>query len=156
MSIELKLSRSTLEVIAAVIILVVLAGVAFAVPLLFKTTVIPTSGTIKSIGVAFYTNPGATTNATSISWGQVVPGYTYNDTLYCKNIKNSNVTIALTIVNWSPTNAGAYLHPAWNYTGAVIVPSAIIPIKFTLQVFANATVSGITTFSFTYNVTASG
>jgi hypothetical protein len=156
MSSGLNLSRGTLEVIAAIIVIIIMVGVAFAIPLLYKTTTIPGTGSIKSIGVAFYTNPNATTNATSIAWGLVTPGYTYNDTLYCKNVKTSNVTLSLAIVNWSPTNAGTYLHPGWNYTGALLMPSIIIPIKFTLQVFSNATNSGITNFSFGFNVTAAG
>lgn len=148
----MKLSR--IQIIVLELIIVAVIGLAPALSTLFQVITIPSSATIKAIGVAFYWNPAATEQVTNITWGLVNPGASYSMLTYCENIKNSNATMKLTVNAWNPTNADTYVSAGWNYTGAIIHPGAIIPILFELQLFPNAT--AITSFSFNYvaNATA--
>ena len=150
------MKKSIVEIVLAIIFVLCVIEAANMVTLLSRTTTIHNYATIKAVGVAFFRDSAATQPATNITWGLVSPGMTYNTTLYCENIKTANVTMTLTVGNWNPANASAYLSPGWNYTGTLLTVRQIIPIKFTLQVFSNVTSSGITNFAFTYNVTAAG
>jgi hypothetical protein len=110
---------------------------------------IPSVGRIKAVGVKFYWDEACTKEATQLDWGTLTPGATYGVTLFCKNIKNTPVTLNLTTNNWNPPNANQYLHGDWNYTaGTIIQPEQTIPIQFQLTV--NTNITGIDHFSFDY------
>jgi len=112
---------------------------------------IPSVGRIKAVGVKFYWDEACTREATQIDWGLLTPGGTYGVPLFCKNIKNTPVTLNLTTNNWNPSNANQYLFGDWNYTtGTVIHEGEVIPIQFQLSVSINIT--GIDHFSFDYVV----
>jgi hypothetical protein len=152
----MKLTKNQ-ETMAAKIILVAFIIGLIAIPafaLLTQTVTIPGSGTLRAVGVAFYKDAAATQPATNVTWGLLNSNGSYSTLLYCKDIKNTNVTLALTINGWNPTDAVSYMTAGWNYTGATIHPNAIVPILFQLQIFSNAT--GITSFSYNYVVVATG
>jgi hypothetical protein len=112
---------------------------------------IPSVGRIKAVGVKFFWDEACTVEATEIDWGMLTPGGTYGVTLYCKNVKNTPVTLNLTTNNWNPPSASQYLYGDWNYTlGTVIQEGEVIPIQFQLSVSIN--ISGIDQFSFDYVV----
>jgi len=105
-------------------------------------------GRIKAVGVKFFWDRECTNEATEIDWGTLTPGNTYGVTLFCKNIKNTPVTLNLTTNNWNPPNASQYLYADWNYTGSVIQPGEVIPIQFQLTVSIDIT--GVDAFSFDF------
>jgi len=117
-----------------------------------RTYVIHNTGRILTVGVEFYQDANCTIKVNEINWGEVYPGFTYNRTLYCKNIRNLAVTLNLTVTNWQPENASLYLTAGWNYTDTVLQPGDVIPIQFELNVSSD--VDEIENFSFDFNVTA--
>ena len=144
-----------LEVLLAFVLIAVVVTAGFAVVILTKTVTIPGTGTVKAVGVAFFHDSAATIPLSSITWGVVVPGYTYFNETYCKNIQDSNVTLFLYFSNWSSASAQKYLVPGWSYkAGTILQPAQVIAINFTLSVLANVT--GVTAFSFNLNVNATG
>jgi hypothetical protein len=143
-------------VVGTVVVALAVMGIVSALSALVTTQTITNTGTIYSVGVTFYTSPSLSAALTSIAWGSVVPGNSYNYVGYAYNNQTASVTLSLAVQNWSQANAPSYLAAGWNYSGAVLAAGSITPISFTLTVNANATGSGITTFSFNYNVTATG
>ena len=140
----MKLSKPQLA--AIVILIIAEIGISLAAVMLTERVTIPNYAALKAVGIAFYTDAGAMQPATNITWGTVYPGMNYTHLLYCKNIKNSNATLTLTVGGWNPVNASTYIHCVWNYTGALLQPNQIIPIDFELEIASNVT--GITNFSF--------
>jgi hypothetical protein len=146
------------KLVGTLLILLAIAaiGITIATVTLTQITVIPNYATLKAVGVAFYWYKNATGPVTNITWGLVNPDSNNTKLLYCKNIKNSNVTLTLAVGGWIPTNANLYMNAGWNYSGAVLPPQTIMPIEFELNVLSNVTTSGITNFSFNLTVTAIG
>ena len=149
----LKVKRSILEILIALVIIVLAVSVP-TIAILVKTTTIPSFCTIKAVGVSFFWDRAATQPVANITWGLVPPGSNNTKLLYCENIKNSNETMILTVDNWNPANVALYMSAGWNYTDAVLHSGNIVPIQFWLDIYSNATTSDITAFSFCYNVTA--
>jgi hypothetical protein len=63
------------------------------------------------------------------------------------------LTLSLQTSNWSPTAAQNYLDLSWDYNGAYIAAGAAIHVTFTLSV--DASIEGITTFSFDITIVGS-
>jgi len=56
--------------------------------------------------------------------------------------------------NWSPSNASDYLTLSWDYGGQSINPDDVAQVTFTLSV--DASIEGITSFSFDITIVGSG
>jgi hypothetical protein len=115
---------------------------------------ISNTATIKTVGINVFQNVNLTSPVTSIDWGMLEPGQTKNCTVYLWSTSNVPISLSMYTANWNPTNASAFLSLSWNYKGQVIAPSASIPATFSLAV--NASISGITTFSFDIWIVGSG
>jgi hypothetical protein len=148
----MKLSR--LQEVLLALFVIALIGIYPTIATLLQTTTISNYATIRVVGVAFFWDHAATQPVKNITWGLVDPSSNSTKLLYCENIKNSNVTLTLAVGGWNPANAGLYMSAGWNYSGAILQPKTVIPVQFQLQVFANATSSGITSFSYNYTATA--
>jgi hypothetical protein len=145
--------RTALEILIALIVIVLAVSVP-TIAILVRTTTIPSFCSIKAVGVSFFWDHAATQPVTNVTWGLVLPGSNNSKLLYCEDTKNSNETMTLTVGNWNPANTGLYAGAGWNYTGTVLHPGNVIPVQFWLDIYSNATSSGITSFSFNYNATA--
>jgi len=104
--------------------------------------------TTAEIGV--YSNFQCTTPLTSLSWGTLEPGGSQAIVCYFKNEGNSALTLSMYPSGWNPATADDYLTISWNYNGNPIAPDAVVQITFTLSV--DASIEGITSFSFDINI----
>jgi len=86
----------------------------------------------------------------SLSWGTLEPGGSQAIVCYIKNEGNSALTLSMAPSGWDPTDAENYLDLSWNYNGNPIAPDAVVQITFTLTV--DASIEGITSFSFDINI----
>lgn len=114
------------------------------------------TGTVKAIGVGVYSELACINPVTSINWGTIEPGQTVNKTVYIKNTSNVPVTLSMTTPNstWNPPAALNYITCTWNSEGKSLDANQVTPAVLTLSV--NATISGITNFSFDIVIVGSG
>jgi hypothetical protein len=137
---------SVMAVAASVLFLTAITGGA-----LNRSRSISNTGTVKGIGVGVFWDGSCTNQVSSIDWGFVEPGSSYNKPVYIRNEGTATVTLTLNTTNWNPSNASNYITLSWNYTSQAVAPKAVIPVTFTLTVAANTT--GIEAFSFDIIVT---
>ena len=109
-------------------------------------------GTVKTFGFKIYRDQQCTLNLTSINWGSLAPGDVAAGDAYAKNTKNTALTLSMNTSNWIPASAKGYLSFSWNYTGSVILPQKVLPLRLTLKVWENVT--GVDAFSFDINIYA--
>jgi hypothetical protein len=133
------------------LVLCLLAGVAGIMQYSQK---ISNTATLKLVGIAVFKDVNLTIPVTTIDWGMLEPGQTKNCTVYMRSTSNVPLTLSMYVANWNPANASAFLHLAWDYKGQVVAPSASIPATFSLAV--NASISGISIFSFDIWIVGSG
>ncbi len=107
---------------------------------------------VVGVGVGIYWNEDCTNTTRSLNWGLVDPNSSNNLTIFIQNEGNSAVSLLLTISNWTPTNASSYMSLIWNYSGQIMSPNEIIPIKLTLTV--SPAIINITDFSLQTTITA--
>jgi hypothetical protein len=108
---------------------------------------ITNTGTIRTIGFSIYQDSALTKPLTSIDWGTVDPGSQYGVVAWLFNTNSTAITINLTVTDWNPPGAQAYLTPEWNISASTIIqPQAIQPCMFKLTI--SPQVQGITNFSF--------
>ena len=102
---------------------------------------------VESRAVGVYWDPAATSEATTINWGELPPGATEALTLF---VTNEDVTgpcfLFMMTQDWSPPNAASYITLTWNYDNTKLAPSATRPVILTLHVAAS--IRGITDFTF--------
>lgn len=110
---------------------------------------IQSSGNVKTLGIAVYSNEECTLNLTSIDWGFVEAGRNYTKTIWVKNTGNTQVTLNMTTESWNPANAKNYIALNWNREATSLSVGQKVSAVLTLSVSASATQAGITTFSFT-------
>lgn len=101
---------------------------------------------VLGIGVGIYWNKDCTNTTHSLNWGFMDPNSRNNLTIFIRNEGNSAASLRLTTSNWNPINASSYMPLSWNYSGQIIKPNEVIPIKLTLTV--SPTIIDITNFSF--------
>jgi len=115
---------------------------------------IPSSATVKAVGVGIYKDINFTVSVTQIDWGIVEPGQSKNLSAYIVNRSNVPIILTMTIENWNPANASNFITLTWNYDGSQIAVDGYVFVTFVLSV--NQTISGIEAFSFTIVVVGSG
>ena len=138
------------KVLAAGLIITIV--VSAAVIALVWTHIISSKGRIKSIGCKFFWDPELTVEVIEIDWGLCNPGTSYRVTLFCQNIKNTQITLSMSTENWNPSIASFYITGIWNYTGKIIYPGASIPISIGIDISPD--IAEVDTFSFDYLITA--
>lgn len=106
------------------------------------------------IGVGIYWDTACTNITNSLNWGFIDPNSNNNLTINVRNECNSAVSLRLTSANWIPSNASNYMSLSWNYSGQILKPNEVIPIKLTLTV--SPTICEITDFSLETIITTVG
>ncbi len=140
---------------SAIIVLVASVVVVSSVMALLTTQkTIPGTGSLQTVGVGVYWNPGCTNATSSLGFGLMAPGSSKNFTLYLKNTGNSAVTLSMISRNWNPTEASSYMSLTWDREGTRIDPDQVIPIIIKLSVTTNA--QGINSFSFEIVISGTG
>ena len=118
-----------------------------------------TSQTLSSTGsiqiqttadIGIYADSGCTTPLTGLPWGTLQPGGSQTYDVYIKNEGDTPLILSLQTSGWTPANAENYLDLSWNYNGAPIGADAVVHVTFTLTV--DASIEGITSFSFDVNI----
>jgi len=113
---------------------------------------VPGRGLIKDSNLGVYVDQACTSPVESFQWGLLEPSATANQTVYIRNEGNSNISMAMTLSNWNPTNASNCINLNWNYTGQTLEVNQVIQVRFTL--FIRENVQGITDFSFDITITS--
>jgi len=115
---------------------------------------IPSSATVKAVGVGIYKDINFTVSVTQINWGIVEAGESKNFSAYIVNRSNVPITLSMTTENWNPMNASNFITLTWNYDGTQIAVDGYVFVAFVLTV--DQAISGIDAFSFTIVVVGSG
>lgn len=113
-----------------------LAPAVRVVPKHFATPT-PTPSPSPTAKIAIYADATCTTALSSISWGQVTPGATVDQTLYIRNEGQSAVSLYKSVTNWTPTTLSNYLTLSWNYADQTINPNDVLEVTLFLSVAAN-------------------
>jgi len=111
----------------------------------------------ESVGVGqsidVYTDATCKNCLRSIDWGTLTPGEDETYTIYVRNEGENATTFTLSVSNWSPSQASAYMDIQWNYTGYSDPPSQVTVIQLMLTVYPNVT--GLNNFNVDIDVTGS-
>ena len=124
---------------AAIMITVVAA-------LLSSSTLVHTTGAVKTIGVSVYWDASCTNATSSIDWSTLAPNTSRSIFLYIKNNGTAPLRLSMSTSAWSPSNASSYLPLSWNCTNAIVNVNAVTCANLTLSVSPN--IAGISSFSF--------
>ncbi len=108
---------------------------------------------IKGTGVGIYWDQTCTNTTLVFQFGQINPGSNKTLTIYIKNECSYPVTLNLETSNWNPLASADYISLDWNYSSQVLNVNEVVPIEITLTI--NASIYGISNFSFNTNVLAS-
>ena len=130
-----------------------LSLVSQAFPAAQTSRTLSSTGTIETIGVGVYTDFQCNTPLSSIPWGTLEPGESQSVICYIKNEGTSPSTLSMYTSNWSPSSAENYLTLSWNYNGQSINLGDSVQVTFTLTV--DASIEGITNFSFDITIVGS-
>jgi len=131
-----------------------LSLVSQAFPAAQTSKTLSSTGTIQTIGVGVYTDFQCNTPLSSIPWGTLEPGESQSVICYIKNEGDSPSTLSMYTSNWNPSSAEDYLTLSWNYSGQSINAGDAIQVTFTLTV--DASIEGITSFSFDITIVGTG
>jgi len=148
---EFVVAGATLTLVTYVLALSLVGQVLSA---LQTSRTVSNAGTVKAIGVGVFWNNECTDPLSSIDWGILEPGSSKKVTCYIRNEGNSVSTLSMYASNWSPSNASDYLTLSWDYGGQSINPDDVTQVTFTLSV--DASIDGITSFSFDITIVGSG
>lgn len=152
-----KLSKTTVVVVALVILGIALSVTTFAA-LTNQTQVLSTGVVTKSpnvlsngavttsANVGLYADSACTTPISSIDWGNLTAGGTATQTIYIKNTSSGlTLTLKMTTNNWSPAIANGPITITWNQSGTILSPGQSTAATLTLAVSSSEV--GITNFS---------
>jgi hypothetical protein len=137
--------------IGTVIVLALVVGI------MYYNSTISASGIIyiKAVSCAVYFDNAGTQSVTAINWGSLPPDSAVNQTIYLKNTGNTACNFTVSTSNFSPSNAGTWISLTYDLKGAINVPAnSIVPCVLTESISANIT--GISSYSYSVTVTASG
>lgn len=127
------------------------ASVVFTYGLLFGNKTINNAGNVNAIGVGVYSEATCINEVSTINWGFVEPGSTKNVTVYVRNEGTIPMTLSMTIDNWNPAEASAYIGLSWNREGSQINAQSVLQADLTLSV--SSSISDITSFGFDITIT---
>ena len=106
---------------------------------------LPSSGNIAAINVGLYIDYACTQMLNSLDWGDLAPGETIDRLIYLKNTGNTEISLSMTVENWSPSFANGPISLTWNQEGKLLNPGEVTSATLTLA--TDEDISGITTFS---------
>jgi len=109
---------------------------------------------IVTIGLEAYWDVTATMKCDRINWGVLYPGQSKITTVYIKNTATAPFTASMLTWNWDPPAAANYISVQWDFGSGLLLPGRIRETHFNLTVAQ--TITGITSFAFVINVTATG
>jgi hypothetical protein len=115
---------------------------------------VPNTGTLEAIGVSVYWDNECTNVVDSIDWGVLEPGSNKNTMCYIRNEGNSVTTLSMHTSNWSPSKASNHIILSWDYGGQSLDVDEAVQVTFTLDV--DASINGITSFSFDITIVGNG
>jgi hypothetical protein len=118
------------------------------------TETISSVGSLKTIDIEAYWDENLTNRVTGINWGLLEPGDQKSFSIYLHNEGNSALTLSMSTSNWNPSAAATYLTLSWDYNGQTIEADKNLQVTLTLNV--NASITGITNFSFDIIVVGTG
>lgn len=98
--------------------------------------------------VGVFADVNLTQPVSSLNWSTVFPAATVSQIVYVKNFGGQNVNLTMSLSNWNPLNAAQYMSVTWNHENAVLLPGVAEQATISLTMYANATGSGISGFSF--------
>ncbi len=128
--------------------------------ILFASGVFVTSQTFKTTGIlatpnlGLYSDSACTQGLVSVDWGTVSLGGSVSRTIYIKNIGNAQLTLSLSVLNWSPTTANGPVTISWNRESTILAAGQSTSAILTLKVSTSA--SGFTSFSADATITGTG
>ena len=112
------------------------------------------AGSVDGLGVGIYWDAGCTNRTVSFNWGPIEAGSNNTLIIYIRNEMNSEASLSLHTINYTPSNSSDYIFLNWNYSGQVLSADQVIPIELTLTILPN--INGIDNFSFNTIISASG
>jgi len=148
------MERKYLGIIALATVLALLAGSVITFAVMQWTRRIPSSASLKVLGIGVYKDVNFTVSVTQIDWGMLEPGQKKNFSAYIKNESNVPITLSMWTEDWTPANASSFISLSWNYNASEIPVDGSVPVTFALNV--DAATSGISSFSFTIVIVGSG
>jgi hypothetical protein len=109
----------------------------------------------ENVVVTLYEDENCTQTLTTLDWGFLSPGDTAKYLIYLQNNGNVNATLDFfSTRNHDPPELSNYMLLTWNYTGQILEPNEVIPIKFDLYV--SPSLLNVTNFRFDIVVTSYG
>ena len=148
------MEQKLIRIVALGAVLSLFAGSALTFAVMQWTRRIPSSATLKVVGIGVYKDINFTVSVTEIDWGIVEPGESKNFSAYIKNESNVPITLTMHTEDWSPANASWFIGFSWDYSGSEISVDGSIPVTFVLNV--DPATAGIEAFSFTIVIVGSG
>lgn len=137
--------------LVSVLTFAIMGMVASVLSTLTTNRTIPSSGSVKAVGVGVYSDNSCTNAISSIDWGMLEPGAAKNFTIYIKNEGNTAVTLSMKTGNWNPPSASTHIMLKWNREAYTLSAGSVISAVLTLSVSSN--ISGITSFNFEITIT---
>jgi hypothetical protein len=140
----LRLHKKTILLIVTVVAITLLVSAAISIMLDSHYAMsLPSVGNLRTVGVKAYYDQALQNQTTTIDWGTVYTGSSYNVTLYLQSTSNVQTTLSLTTANWTYTNTNntivsgpadstPYINLTWNYDNETLVPNQTVPITLTL------------------------
>jgi len=122
------------------------------VALLVYPRPVPSNGRIKTVGVQIYSDAGLTNILSSIDWGFVEPGATLTHSCYILNTGNFPCILSMTVTDWIPSAASAYITLTWNREATTLPEGVGHSIEAILTLTVRSDVTGIDTFAFTATI----
>ena len=108
-------------------------------------------GSVISVGVSVWEDPGRTAHLTSIDWGALEPGETKNRTAWIENNGTKTLTLTLTTDSWNPEASTQFLGLSWDYQNQTIAKDEVLQVNLVLTV--SPEISGIDSFDFNIVIT---
>ena len=146
---EFVIAGATLTLVTYVLALSLTGQVLSAVQ---PSRTVSNAGTVRTFGVGVYQDRDCINTLELIDWGVLEPGSSEDVTYYVRNELSSVSTLSMFTSNWSPSNASDYMSLSWDYGGQSIDVNEVVQITFTLSV--DASIEGITNFSFDITIAA--
>lgn len=149
-----KVIGITLAVVVAAVLVTIVVFDGPVGSLLVRDTSVPSTGTVKAIGVGVYWDSACSGRVDLIDWGLVEPGSVENVTVFIRNEGNAVVSLSMNTTNWNPSNASDFIALGWDYGGQVIDANGVVEVVLFLSV--SPSIEGISSFSFDIVVVGSG
>jgi hypothetical protein len=136
-------------------ILLILLATSIAVPSIYAVNLsltVHNTGNFGVVGIFSDINLTKSLVNGNIQWNTLFPGTLNNQTVYIKNYGGQPVNVTMTVDNWNPINASQYMTVTWDHEGSTLGPGVAEACQIFVQVFDNATSSGIGGFSFDIHI----